>query len=412
MTFSTLFSYIANSIILFGIAYYFYKALPKDETSKYYLSALLFKIFCTIAIGSLYKYFYQSGDIIGFFSNAQTLSELPVKDFLTSVFSSTQLNEPRRTIYFTRALSVLLYITKSDFWLASIYFSLISFISTFYFTIQLNRVYKSIVIPSVISFLFFPSIVFWSSGLTKESLIFGSMLFVIGFVIKVTSKNENRIYEKLGVVVSAVILIYIKYYIAAAVIPTLILYLIFSNIGGKSKNIWYLVIGSTVLVLCLFLLHPNLNPYKFFRFMGIARDTILVNSASENVLQLYSSSNGTVDAFINFFILLFSGFFRPMFFESLHFPFIIASIENTILGLLFCSRFLTPISITKKHLYSILLLIGYVILTALFLAYSSPNFGTLSRLKIYYMPFFLLLVLINHPVINWLKEMRQSRTLD
>jgi hypothetical protein len=194
----------------------------------------------------------------------------------------------------------------------------------------------------------------------------------------------------------------LKYYIAAAILPCLVLYFLMERKAKISSLQWYSLsfFLTIAMVFGLHFMHPNFDPKWFLIAIEEARNTLIENSKPESIIQLYSGVNIILAGSINFFILLISGFFRPALFESFQFPIILAGIENTLLLFLFISRFFGKLTFEKKDLNLIIVVIIYIAFLALLLSYSSPNFGTLSRFKIYYLPFFLILILINHPLVN------------
>jgi hypothetical protein len=90
---------------------------------------------------------------------------------------------------------------------------------------------------------------------------------------------------------------------------------------------------------------------------------------------------------------LWSGLFRPMFWEA-HNPLqFLLSIENIFVLLLtvFALRNLRQ-SMTSPNTLLIFSVIVYVVLLCSFLALSTPNFGTLVRYRVGFLPFFILLI--------------------
>lgn len=404
------FVYLINGLVLFGLIRFVALQIKNESVKKYFYPALLFKLICTISIGLLYSLFYQGGDINSYFEWGTELSRLSFSEYLKEITSSTLLSAPQRSIYFTRIVSILVFITKSDFWLTSLYFSLISFFGSCYFIIQLAKVYPKTTLPAIIALFFFPSIVFWSSSIVKEAMAFGCLLYFIGYSLKLIHSIKFKWHEIPISLICLSLLIMLKYYIAAAILPCIVLYFLI-GIKAKISNLqWYSLsfFLAIAIVFGLHFMHPNFDPKWFFIAIEEARNTLIENSKPESIIQLYSGANIILAGVINFFILLISGFFRPALFESFQFPIVLAGIENTLLLFLFISRFFGKLSFEKKDLNLIIVVIIYITFLALLLSYSSPNFGTLSRFKIYYMPFFLMLILTNHPLRNWLNSSKNS----
>ena len=407
------FVYLINGLVLYGLVRLVALQIKNETVKKYFYPALLFKLICTICIGLFYTLFYQGGDITSYFESGTELSKLPFSEYIKEITSSTSLSDPQRSIYFKRIVSVLIFFTKSDFWLTSLYFSLISFFGSCYFIIQLTKIYSKTTLPAIIALFFFPSIVFWSSSIIKEAMAFGCLLYFIGYSFKLIHSIKFKWYEIPISILCLSLLILLKYYIAAAILPCLVLYFLM-EIKVKISNLqWYSLsfFLAMAMVFGLHFMHPNFDPKWFFIAIEEARNSLIANSKPESIIQLYSGANILLAGVINFFILLISGFFRPALFESFHFPIVLAGIENTLLLFLFISRFFGKLSFEKKDLNLIIIVITYTTFLALLLSYSSPNFGTLSRFKIYFMPFFLILILCNHPFIYWFDSSKKIKTI-
>jgi hypothetical protein len=98
---------------------------------------------------------------------------------------------------------------------------------------------------------------------------------------------------------------------------------------------------------------------------------------------------------------LFSGLFRPLFWETSSIIQVLPAVENTIVLFLFlaaCFRYKSYVS--SPHRTLLLAVTVYVILLCIPITFSAPNFGTLSRYKTAYISFFVLMILCNNPLLN------------
>jgi hypothetical protein len=176
------FIYTLNLTALSWLVYKAYLVLGKNPLKNYYLPALLFKVASGIALGLLYSFYYNGGDTFLFFEKAKDLLALPVDQYLNEIFLTSIPHEERSVLPMTKITSLILVLTGKNYWLATLYFSLFSFAGTFYFLIALSTKYPEVRKSAVLAFLFFPSVVFWSSGILKESIVFGIMMFMLGFL--------------------------------------------------------------------------------------------------------------------------------------------------------------------------------------------------------------------------------------
>ena len=93
---------------------------------------------------------------------------------------------------------------------------------------------------------------------------------------------------------------------------------------------------------------------------------------------------------------LFSGLFRPVIFEANSFFQFVIGVENLILlGLsIFNLKYLSRLWHSSERLL-IFGVIMYIGLLVIFLTLSTPNFGTLSRYRVGFLPFMIFLLLYN-----------------
>jgi hypothetical protein len=100
--------------------------------------------------------------------------------------------------------------------------------------------------------------------------------------------------------------------------------------------------------------------------------------------------------------------FRPFPWEAGNIFQIMVSIENMIM-LVFFFMALVQLKRMNTSPWRLLIfsLIVYVVLACVFITLSTPNFGTLSRYRAGYIPFFALLILIDNPATAKLEKFLQ-----
>jgi hypothetical protein len=100
------------------------------------------------------------------------------------------------------------------------------------------------------------------------------------------------------------------------------------------------------------------------------------------------------------------GLFGPFLWHCHKIISLFVGLENTFILILFIVFILTNFKkdILKRIDIEVVCIILYVIIMAVTITFASPNWGTLVRYKIGYLPFFLLVVLNNNPLIALLQE--------
>lgn len=403
-------TFIFSLLILGAVIGYGYRKAQSSPVNRIFFPALTLKICCSIAFGLLYVFHFKAGDTIQFYKQAVDLLKLPIGEYLNEVFFSSIPFDKRSVLPIVKITSLALLVTGKNYWLASLYFGLFSFAGSCYFVHQLTKSYPRMVFPAIISFLFLPSLVFWSSGILKETLVFALVMFLAGFYLRFHFCQKINFWHLLMAVFGGWLMVKLKYYIAAVCLPILLILFILSllekheytrRLKPTSK---YLIVAFVAFAIIFWAsnLQYNLNPTRLFSVISLNQQEVLDMSSHENTIQFLDESKSKWLLLPNLFIACFSGLFRPLFFDSFHIPQAFAIIENSIVVVLCIFSFKKKISVNMADRKLLLSIIIYILILATLLAYSSPNFGALSRYKVYYMPFFLLLILYKHPIfIRW-----------
>lgn len=397
--------FIGNALLIASICYLCYRRYRHGSLARHFWTALLLKIIFGLLLGILFTEFYEGGDTITYYRIADRISQLDASQFIAEITKPTVSSQAVRAIYFVRLVAVIKWITGANYWIMSVYFSLFSFLGSIYLVDKLANWKKELLLPAVIAFLYFPSVVFWSSGLLKESLVFGALNFMLGAYISWYSHKRFHVGNFLLSALAFLIIVSFKYYIGAVLMPILLYLTIYRHPFWERKQLTNPWIKNALLTLILAIpvtlflswLSPNLDYSELWRVMKTNHDKYL-ELAPDGALYTLNWFGGGADLIINIPYLLFSGTFRPMLWEDLTFPAICAGLENAVIlaGCIYAIYLF--VGNQRRWSAEMLALIVYVSVLAVFLGYAAPNFGTLARFKIYYMPFVLLL--ISYPISN------------
>ena len=263
---------------------------------------------------------------------------------------------------------------------------------------------------------FFPTAVFWSAGLIKESVAMACLFFLSVIVIKIWRKENLGWIEVIAAVVGLWILWNLKYYYAAIFLPvvftSLVLRFVLSKFHLKSLFakvvLWFFVFIVPLLLVSL--LHPNFYPERFMEVVVSNYCDFHAISDQEDLIQYHSLKATPWSILRNAPWALLSGLFRPFLTDARTLFQYAAAVENTILLLLMLTAFMqTRKLIRSEHRLLLFTIIIYIILLCVFLALSTPNFGTLSRYRVGFLPFLVLVITIDIPMINKLMTLKIFR---
>ena len=391
---------------------------------KIFFPALTVKVAAGIVVGFLYQYYYPNGgDTWLYFRDGQLLATLARNDFSgywqllwasegeLPASVTFGFHEPR-ALFFVKVVSFFNLISLDNYWVISVYFSLFAFLGSWFLLKQLTAQIPNSKLPGAISLLFFPSLVFWSSGLIKESLAMAGLYFIGGIFIRLWFSEKFRLSHILPLLLSVWIVWNLKYYYAAVFFAVGITTLAFKYVVIRGRyrgsfvkecGIWLLIF--VLAIVSVTFLHPNFSPQQLLAVIVDNNKAYAVISAPEDQVHFFSLQRSWGSLAINSPWALMSGLFRPFVWESGTILQFVASIEN----LLLLTVFVVAVSKTRQvfesnHRMLVFAAMVYVILLAVFITLSTPNFGTLSRYRVGYLPFFVMIVLSARPVLSLLER--------
>lgn len=399
----TFFIYSIHLILLVGLVLLLWRFVQQLLPLILYASALMAKVLAGVALGLLYLYHYDGGDTWGYYLQASEWAALSFEDFWLEITMQLESSQSVRAIWFTRMVAVFIYVTKVDYWLCATYFSLLSFAASLYAVHAFSLWRSELKTASIVAFMMIPSLVFWSSGLLKESLGYAALMIVLGFYAKSRSEQKLGVADYMLFALGLIFLVMIKYYIAALLLPALAFLWLFY---GKSFFWWgWRPISHAAVILLVLLvpaylfvlwLSPNFYGAEIFRVIQENHDWMLDRSSEASSLSGLGY-DGFVGVLLEGIYYSFSALFRPLFYESMSFPAVLSGIENLAILLLVawvCVKGESRVSGLRAELIvGIIFVLGCGVL----LAYSVPNLGTIARYKVYYMPILLLIVFSRLP---------------
>ena len=152
-------------------------------------------------------------------------------------------------------------------------------------------------------------------------------------------------------------------------------------------------------------IHPNFYPHRFLEVIVQNNQEFMNVSSPGNVVHYHELEATVPSVLLNLPVAFVAGFFRPSIGEAHNSLSLLAGFENTMLLVLLLSALPWVVGFLKApHRLLGFATIIYCILLATFLALSTPNLGTLSRYKVGFLPFLVLLVIYQNPTIARLRK--------
>lgn len=375
-----------------------------------FVPALLLKLCAGVAIGLLYTYYYSVGDTWLYFHDGELLEKLARQNpagylkFLAlsegevSPMASYGLHEPR-ALFMVKIVSLFNLMTLNNYWVVSIYFSLLSFLGAWFLLKELGERLPGIRVAAIVALLFLPSAVFWSSGLIKESLAMAGIYFLSGIFIRLWFSGKVRLHETILALLSIWVAWNLKYYYAAIFLAVVV-----TSLGHRflirrlAPRLFFheLLIWLLIFLVPLFIvtfLHPNFSPERLMSVIVENNRAYSEISSPEDLIGFHHLKTSAGSLILNSPWAAVSGLFRPFVWESGNMLQLAAALENLLLLLVSIVAVFSPGHLPRSGLRMLIVaVVAYVLILAVFITLSTPNFGTLSRYRVAYLPFFAMLV--------------------
>ncbi|MCB9194904.1 MAG: hypothetical protein H6598_01590 [Flavobacteriales bacterium] len=423
-------------IIYFLGARYKAKKIGHNPEYKYFLTALMFKVFGGIFFGLIYVFYYGGGDTISYYSSAIPLSNLfweNPSEYFDIIFNSSSItaqygdseweaytfnvftnstgvplsfiSHDPKTFMVSKLTSPLLIFTGNSYFASTILLAAITFIPLWALYRSILSNFKILKFELVIAILFLPSVIFWGSGIMKDTYTLAATAFaVLSFSYLVKSHNNllRSLYFVL-LIFAFLIIISIKPYILNVLLPCLGLWFTMIMIKRVNNPVFKFIIFPLVIIIgfggsILILRSLSGSMDKFA--LDKALKTAQVTQEDLKREEQYGNNNfdiGELDGSIpnlisKFPIATFAGLFRPTLLEARSPVMILSGLENLFLLVLFG---LTLIKVKIRLIWNLItstpflaFCFSFSILFAFMLGITTPNFGALVRFKIPMLPFF------------------------
>ena len=381
----------------------FGKKYLDSELLKPFLISVGLKILATISLAYIFMYeFEYKTDPQVIFSESSLLTERclkhpeQIKDiFIHNTGSDMKYLDDPRTFILIKTCAVLNLFTCHNYWINSLWMSCLCFVSIWYLIISIRKINPDFYIPILLALLFVPTTLFWSSGLIKETVSASMLCILVVFLLKIYINNNSFKYIVLSIL-PAYILYRIKFYALGGLLLVAIPVLVIRFIDNQKKLNPYFKTGIfLILFIANYLILNSLCEYIFT--VGIS-DLIFYNYEA---FVLHSKTDVLFEGLKEFepssFLphlpaALWHGLFMPLPWDGHSFFMYLEGIINLI-TLLSGSWLVFSILSNRNKTFSnnpvlTCIILFYILISAICITLSTPNWGTLARYKVLYIPSF------------------------
>lgn len=414
-------------MLVYAVAYVVRGRLTDEITSRYYFPALTLKIFGAIALGLLYQYYYDGGDTFNFHTRGsriiwEAFVESPVLGWklLTSsgeyipgavkYYSRIPFYYDSSSFFVVRIAAFFDLFTFSSYSATAVLFAYFSFIGCWLMFLTFYRLMPQAHGWISVAVLFVPSVIFWGSGILKDTLTLGALGMLTYAAHTVLIQRQPKVGKIFLLITSAWIIFVVKKYILLCFLPALLLWMYAARLARIKSVVLKIMVVPVITVLLVasgyyaviligkddprysldkIAITAQITAYDIGFYTG--RDAGSTYSLGE-LDGTFSNLMGKFPQAVNVSL------FRPYLWEVRNPLMLLSALESLVLLLLtvwvvFTCRF---------HLFQalrnpiVLFCLVFSITFAFAVGVSTFNFGTLARYKIPLIPFYLIGLIFMH----------------
>jgi hypothetical protein len=407
-----IFYFVAQSIKM--------KNLETNSSYRYYYPGLLVKLIASLLICLVYVFYYEGGDTTSYYRDCVAIS----KCFITHPFQMIKLSisgvDPEVWYSFNFETEWPIYsYDEHAFWVDRLVWPLcfVSFQSFIATTMLLSficyqaiwRLYQTLVyeFPNLqrqmaIAMFFIPSVVFWGSGILKDSITFAAVALFISSFHNIIKLKKQYIRNAAFIFFASFLLLKIKPYIFFALLPGTTVWLAgfyLSKVENKlvkaSIAPMFIIISALAGYLVLRAIGNSLGDYRVDKVL-----TKAVTTQQDLKQDYYGGSSfdiGDFDPTISGIIskaplAINAALFRPYLWEGYNPGMLASGIENFVIlmltiYLLLRIKVFNIFRLIFKH-HFLFLSVTFSLFFAFSVGLTTSNFGSLVRYKIPAMPLY------------------------
>lgn len=397
---------------------------------RYFIPNLLAKITFSILFAIVYIFIYEGGDTVAYYDGATVLNNLLLKDLDTYWFVMTNnFENTHYTMYYdlstgyppgwifrepegffvSKLMSFFSFFTLKSYLAMTIIMAFFSSLASWKL-FELARSYK-LNNEKLLAFgvLFLPSVNFWCSGVSKDSVVFIASLILIYNTFTIISSDKKATFKNyVHAIIAAIIIFKIRSFILAAILLPM-LFSVSSRIVKAMGGTDFIVasIRTLVLLIGIFIGGRTLITTGEEDFINqnalIAEAAVIQKDFQQNESYGDKKYDIGLEEFTPVGLLqstpfaILAGLYRPYIWEVRSPTLILNGLESVFFlyftFLLFRSKFLEKWRKIRAHEFLIFCLI-FIMIIAFMTGLTSGLYGVLVRLRSILLPFLFILLTV------------------
>jgi hypothetical protein len=408
-------------LIVYTGAYILRSRITNDITRPYFFPALTAKILGALALGFIYQFYYGGGDTYNFHSYGsrhiwEAFMENPATGFkllfgdgsneigIYKYSSRIPFFHDRSSFMVIRIAAVFDLFTFSSYSATAVLFAVISFVGLWMLFVTFYEIKPDLHKLIAIATLFIPSVVFWGSGLLKDTITLAGLGIATLLVKRILLDKRLNIFNVLILLLSFYIIFSIKKYILLTYLPAVMMWVYAANLSKIRSVVFKIMMLPFVIAITVI--------SGYFAISQVGKDdsryaldqlgnTAMITAYDIAYLTGHDAGStytlGELDGSFGSLVKLGPqainvSLFRPYIWEVRNPLMLMSAMESLVLLLLTIyvmfkrgSTFFA--ALTNPH---IIFCLVFSITFAFAVGVSTFNFGSLSRYKIPLLPFYTL----------------------
>ncbi len=408
-------------IVIIIFAFIIRNFVSDHVTRKYFLPGLSVKIIGAIALGLIYQFYYEGGDTYAYFDSGsryiwEAFFDSPIKAirliFANGEYHSSTYEYASKIIHYkdlpsyfvVRIAGIFDLLTFHTYSATAVLFALFSFSGLWAMYTSFYKMYPRLHTEFAIAIFFIPSVIFWGSGLLKDTITLGALGWATFAFHTIFIKRNLKILPFIILSASFFFIYEIKIYILLCFIPALLIWLYFSYLNKIRSLVFRIMVFPISFFILLGSGYVAINKigeenrrYNLATITNTAEATarwlthvsLREGGSGYNLGDFDFSATGIVKKIPR---AIWVTLFRPYLWEAKNPVMALSALESSIM--LIFTMFVFYIALNKGIIHRffshplIVFCFSFAITFSFAVGISTYNFGTLVRYKIPMMPFY------------------------
>ncbi len=401
-----------------------------SNLKKFLFLGLGAKMFGSIAFAMMSQYFFKEGDTFMYYTGGLDFKNFLFRNFpenLNLLFMPAEdygnfykLNAENFNNFGYMSSTGNLFAAKvsgffsafsfDGYLITSLFFGLFAFSGMWRLFAVFSRIYPELTRQCSWCFLFLPSILYWGSGIMKDSLCLGAIGWLFSsFYLFFVLKSKNKVHL-LVIVAAAYFLFNIKSYIAFTLCSVLAIWLIVNFFTSINNKLIRRLASAAAVFLCLAFLFvfgddliSQINNEAVYMISdtvkGASKNYEIVNADGGASLSNIGDIQPNISSIVSKIpVAISNALFRPYIWEAKKLNILMSALENAVILLftiyvLLKGRIFQPLA---KIFSNQLIFFSFIfsLFFAILIGLTCFNYGSLVRYKLPIMPFYCFMLVL------------------